>query len=94
VIDQDWYLSSPATYLFVGLLLLVGAAALVIALVPLAGCPGCEFEGTPPYICVRCGDTLRVTLLKKWRCPERQKNIQADIRTWTHLRWTSVPVWK
>ena len=73
--------------MLVGLVLFVTLAAVLIVFVPLADCPGHEFEETPPYICVRCGDTLRVTLFKRWRLAGWQKTaptiIKGELIIWT-----------
>lgn len=72
----------------IGLFIAVVAVA-VMAFVPTVDCPGCGFMGAyPPYVCVHCGDTLRVTMFKKWRLGGGHKPVplKDELILWPSVR--------
>ena len=72
--------SSSATPLVIGAILLLAAASLVLAVLPLATCPACHGSGKAaayyekgggdgPPDCWMCERKGRVTPLQKWTSP-------------------------
>jgi len=71
--------SGSATLLVFGALLLLGAAVLLIAVLPIATCDWCDGSGRPsayyakggdePPPCPICEGKGRVTPLRKWSSP-------------------------
>jgi endogenous inhibitor of DNA gyrase (YacG/DUF329 family) len=72
--DPESKRAGSMTFLLAGLVLLVTAAGLLIALVPMAPCPEkplhvfirrVHLQGSP-FCCERCRDTERITFLNLW----------------------------